>query len=146
MCLPRVVMSLDKRLPSFVRTFFDALLSPWPELASVDQPWWRRPAAAAVAAAATITTTTTTTFSPSFGKMRLSVGLRLISLLLISQRGLQAKTYQLGLMCPRWHFRIGWDISGAAATMAIDLAKSEGRLPNTDIRWGNRTLWSDGAW
>ena len=43
------------------------------------------------------------------------------------------KTFKLGLMCPRRHLRLGWDINAAAATLAIEKAQRDNLLPGHQI-------------
>ena len=43
------------------------------------------------------------------------------------------KTFKLGLMCPRKHLRLGWDINAAAASMAIEKAKRDNLIPGHNV-------------
>ena len=46
----------------------------------------------------------------------------------------QSKEYVLGWLSPQTHVRLGWDLTAAAATMAIEQAHRDGILPNDTVR------------
>ncbi len=65
--------------------------------------------------------------------------LRLLSVVLLILTELQAepgdaRTFKVGLLCPRRHVRLGWDIIAGAASSAVDRIHQEGILGSDDIR------------
>ena len=43
------------------------------------------------------------------------------------------RTFKLGLLCPKSHIRLGWDITVAAAYQAINKAHRDGILADHEI-------------
>ena len=57
----------------------------------------------------------------------------LLTILLVIPDITEARTFKLGLMCPRKHIRLGWDINAAAASLAIEKAHEDNLLPGHNI-------------
>ena len=64
----------------------------------------------------------------------MEIDLTMIILCTIMWVKAEARDFKLGLMMPRKHIRLGWDINAAGATMAIDRAEQEGLLGNHTVR------------
>ena len=57
----------------------------------------------------------------------------LVTILLTIPDITETRTFKLGLMCPRKHIRLGWDINAAAATLAIEKAQEDNLMPGHDV-------------
>ena len=61
-------------------------------------------------------------------KMNAQCMLISIALICIFAGTSEGRTFKLGLMCPKSHLRLGWDITIAAALKGIEKAQKDGFL------------------
>ena len=47
---------------------------------------------------------------------------------------IEGRIFRLGLLCPKTHLRLGWDITAAAAYKGIENAQKEGYLPDHAVQ------------
>ena len=67
-------------------------------------------------------------------------GVDRLLLIMIMMTTVTARQFNLGMLMPRRHVRLGWDKNAAAATMAIEKAEEDGVLYGNTARYDNDAM------